>query len=234
MANEVVRYNNAMNEVAFRKFNSRELDLFFSICSKLKRKGTEAVQFNFDELRELVDYKSTSKERLINDLQNIYGKMLNLNFKFENDEEIVQFVLFTRYKINKKLGFVEIAVNTDFEFILNEITGNFTRFELEEFTGLKSSYSKALYRKLKQFRSNGIYLVSIEEFRRLLDIPEYYRMGNIDQKIFAPIKKELSPLFNDFNIKKIKKGRGQGGKVVQLQFTFKEKDQVPLNNWLKG
>ncbi|VOO48686.1 Protein involved in initiation of plasmid replication [Streptococcus pneumoniae] len=59
-------------------------------------------------------------------------------------------------------------------------------------------------------------------------------MGNIDQKIFTPIKKELSPLFNDFNIKKIKKGRGQGGKVVQLQFTFKEKDQVPLNNWLKG
>ena len=37
MSNEVVKYHNKMNEIAFRKFTSIELDMFFSICYKMKK-----------------------------------------------------------------------------------------------------------------------------------------------------------------------------------------------------
>ena len=91
-----------------------------------------------------------------------------------------------------------------------------------------------MYRILMQFRSTGFYKVTIDEFKRILDIPESYKMGNIDQYIFKPINKELAPLFDYFEIKKIKKkGRGRGGVVSHFEFYFKEKKnlKVPLHNW---
>ena len=37
--NEVVKYHNDMNSVAFRGFGKVELDLFFAICSKMRDEG---------------------------------------------------------------------------------------------------------------------------------------------------------------------------------------------------
>ena len=68
---------------------------------------------------------------------------------------------------------------------------NFTVFELQEFNALASSYSKNMFRLLKQYKSTGFYKVSIEEFRRLLDIPESYNMSKISVKVLDPIEKEL-------------------------------------------
>lgn len=60
-----------------------------------------------------------------------------------------------------------VSVNKRFDFFLNELTSNFTRFELEEFTNLESKYSKAMYRLLKQWRTVGKKEWSIEDFRYL-------------------------------------------------------------------
>ncbi|MEN3241611.1 RepB family plasmid replication initiator protein, partial [Fructilactobacillus sanfranciscensis] len=38
MSNEIVKYGNALNSVAFRKFNAREMNLFFSIVSRMRDK----------------------------------------------------------------------------------------------------------------------------------------------------------------------------------------------------
>ena len=48
--NEIVKYENSLNDVSFRKFNPNELDLFFSICSRLKDNSTEEIEFSFDQL----------------------------------------------------------------------------------------------------------------------------------------------------------------------------------------
>ena len=52
MANEVVKYHNDLNSVPFRRVNSRELDLFFAICAKMKGKENKEVIFSFSELNE--------------------------------------------------------------------------------------------------------------------------------------------------------------------------------------
>ena len=97
------------------------------------------------------------------------------------------FVLFTKYKIDKDKKTVNIAVNEDFYWVLNELTQKFTKFELSEFISLKSTYSKECYRRLKQYRNTGMWIVEIDEFRRLLDIPNSYKSGNIDQRVLKPI-----------------------------------------------
>ncbi|WP_370464342.1 replication initiation protein [Leptotrichia sp. oral taxon 223] len=97
---------------------------------------------------------------------------------------------------------LEVSVNDEFLFLLNELTSNFTRFELDEFVNFKSTYTKEFYRRIKQFRHTGVWKISIDEFNRLLGISESYKISDIDKRIFQPI---LSELGEKYNLKIIKK-----------------------------
>lgn len=230
MSNEVAKYHNDMNAVAFRKFNARELDLFFTICAKIRDEGMNQITFSFDELKTLSKHSSTRLKEFSNDLKNTYDKMLQLNFEINDDNGFIKFVLFNSYQVKFNEQQVIISVNQPFSYILNELTANFTRFELEEFVDLKSTYSKTMYRLLKQFRTTGFYRVSIDDFRRLLDIPKSYRMTDINSVVLKPITGELSSKFKNLRIKKItaKKGR----KIEYLEFLF-DTEEVPRKNKLE-
>ena len=213
-----VKYSNSMNAVPFHKFNQNELNLLFTICSNIKEKGTTEVEYSFDKLRELIQYEHRGIARFVKDLETTYDKLIQLPMKIGDDKNFVKFVLFTRYKVNGDTKTVNIKVNEDFAFVLNDLTSDFTRFELAEFVELKSTYSKNLYRLLKQYRRTGFYKISIDEFKYLLDIPESYRMTNIDQTVLKPAIKELKPHFNNLKIKKIKAKKGN--KIEYLEFVF--------------
>ncbi|WP_229026001.1 replication initiation protein, partial [Enterococcus faecium] len=94
---------------------------------------------------------------------------------------------------------------------------------------------KTLFRLLMQYRSTGYYVVRIEEFRSLMDIPEYYQMGNIDQKVLNPALRELKKYFNDLKVTKIKAKKGN--KIAKLEFTFSsltsDLPKISLRNWLE-
>lgn len=86
---------------------------------------------------------------------------------------------------------IEMVVNPRFEYLINELTKNFTRFELAEFITLSGKYTKTLYRLLKQYRQTGYMRMEWSEFARVMDIPKDYRQIDIDQRILKPALKEL-------------------------------------------
>ena len=225
--NEIVKYNNQMNEVNFKDFNVIELDLLMTICSKMREQGLKIIEFSFKQ----------SNKKFIKDLEKTYDKLIKLNFKIGDDVNFTKFVLFNEYTVKGDNGTITIGVNPKFYFVLNELTSNFTRFELKEFIDLKSKYSKECYRKLKQFRKTGMWTVEIEEFRRILDIPEKYRMSEINRIVLKTIETELSPLFKNLQIEKIKKKgayTGRGNKVTHIVFTFEKEDETPYNVRING
>ncbi len=235
MSNIKVVYKNELNLVPMRNFKSAEMDLFFAICSKMKNKTLDTVRFDFEQLKELSNYKPTSLKRFADDLEHTYDKMLQLTFSKKTNKVREKFVLFTSFKIDEENRYVDIKVNSDFEYILNQLENEFTKFELEQFTEIRSSYAKTMYRLLKQYRQTGFYKVKIEDFRELLDIPESYPMHKIDSAVLKPIKKELANYFSNLQIKKIKAKKGN--KIALLEFYFTEQknmEKVPLHNWLDG
>ncbi len=213
----MIKYHNDMNLVAFKDFNQRELNIFFSICSLLKERGEEPVTFSFNDIKSLININIPNNNVFEGLLVSTYDKLLQLQLGYHNDKKIVRFSLFTGYVVDKEKKEVTINVNHDYSYILNELSNNFTIFELQEFNSLASSYSKHMFRLLKQYKSTGFYTVSVDEFRRLLDIPESYTMKKIGAKVLSLILKELSPYFRDLNINKIKEGRS----IKVLEFTFK-------------
>ena len=59
---DVVRYNNGLNTVPLRKFTPVEMDIFWAVCSKMKRKGTEELTFEFEDFEKLTKYDRREKD----------------------------------------------------------------------------------------------------------------------------------------------------------------------------
>ena len=224
MSGETVVYKNDMNLVPLRKFNNTEVNLFFTLCNKLKDKGNLTVNVPFEELKELSNYYSHDKKLFIQDLEKFYDKIFSLTYREETENVIRKFILFTKVEIYKDKEYVAIGVNPDLKHIINSLTSNFTKFELREMTHLKSTYSKHMFRILKQYKHTGYVKIKIDDFRERLDIPNSYRMTNINQKVLAPIIKELGFIFNNLNINKIKAKKGR--KIEWLEFTFDAEKRI--------
>ena len=218
----IVKYNNQFNQVTLRNFSSQELDLLISISSKVREKGTEIIEFSFFELKKYINLKSKhSNVEFMKNIINVNRKLLALNFTFINGNVIEQFTLFNKFKVDGDTQILYVSVNEEFFFLLNQLTSNFTRFELKEFVTLKSSYAKEFYRRMKQFRSTGFWKCNIEEFRNLLDIPEKYRIVDIDKYVLKPVVKELGEKYNLQIEKKYGFNGGRGrSRVIGFEFRF--------------
>ena len=224
MTGETVVYRNEMNLVPLRKFTSTEVDLFFTLCNKLKEQDTRRLEIHFDELKHLSNYYSRSQDRFVKDLEHVYDKMLNLTYTERNGKSFKKFVLFTSYEVDVDEQHLAISVNNDLKHILNSITADFTKFELQEMTYLKSTYAKNMFRLLKQYKSTGYLKISVEDFRERLDVPKSYRMTDLNKNIFAPIINELSSIFKNLNINKVKAKKGR--KIEWLEFTFEPEKRI--------
>ena len=197
---------------------------FFTLCNKLKEQDTRKLEIPFDELKHLSNYYSRSQARFIKDLEHVYDKMLHLTYTERNEQSFEKFVLFTSYKVDIKKQYLSIRVNNDWKHILNSITADFTKFELQEMTQLKSTYAKNMFRLLKQYKHTGYFKIQINDFRERLDIPKSYRMSEIDKYVFKPIIKELGFLFKNLNINKIKAKKGR--KIEWLEFSFEPEKRI--------
>lgn len=214
---DLVVIHNDFNNVSLKGLKEKELDLLISLCYKLRDEGIEEVKLPFDELKKLSRYEGKDNQRFVKDLDSVYKKLIELNFKYEDENKIIRFVLFKSYEIDKNEKIVTIAVNEKFKYILNQLTGNFTKFELNQFVNLTSQYSKHIFRLLKQFSETGWREFLLSDFRELLNIPEKYRISEIDKKVLnEKIIEELGKSFKNIKVIKLKNGRS----VYKIRFEW--------------
>ncbi|MEL0768892.1 replication initiation protein, partial [Clostridioides difficile] len=186
-------------------------------------KGDKTVRFTFDQLKDLSNYKATANVRFVDDLKTTYEKILSLRFgrRSESGLSYEMFVMFTKFKINGDTPepYVDIQIFEDALPLLNGLD-SWVRYSLQQFNELQSSYSKTMFRLLKQFRTKGYTYFSKEDFHELLDIPKSYKQPDIDKRVIKPIRQELTAIFKGLTIKK-KYGKGRGKPVIGYQFSFK-------------
>ncbi|MFZ2589505.1 replication initiation protein, partial [Paucilactobacillus nenjiangensis] len=235
MSNEIVKYDPELNTIPLRKFTPVEMNLFFSIVSRMRDKGDETVRFSFDQLKELSAYKPTANNRFIDDIESTYQKILGLRFGRRSKDGLHRefFVMFTEFEINGHADdpYVDIKIYPKAIKLLNELE-SWVRYALSEFRDLKSSYAKTMFRLLKQFRTTGYAYFSVADFNELLDVPKSYKSSNINQSVLKPIKEELTPLFRGLTVRK-KYGKGRGKPVIGYSFTWKS-EKKDANDFSQG
>ncbi len=218
--NEIVKYHNDMNKVNLNGYSEKEMNMFFTLIFLAKEQASNTLSIPFSELKELAD-GDKNQDRFINTLLNVNKKLIKLNHQIEIDNKIHIFTLFNIFTVDKTKKELSFQINEMFQYMLNELIGNFTKFDLIEFVNLKSSYSKNMFKLLKQWESKKERKFEIEEFRHLLAVPEKYRMSIIDLKVLNPIMTELPQYFPKLKCEKIKTGR----KVTELKFTWNFKKE---------
>jgi plasmid replication initiation protein len=199
------------------------MNLFFSIVSRMRDKNDQKIRFSFDQLKELSNYKATANIRFIDDIQSTYEKLMSLHFGRRSKSGLRRemFVMFTSFDINGDIEepYVDIQIHEKALPLLNQLD-SWVRYSLTEFRDLNSSYSKTMFRLLKQYRTTGFADFSKDDFNELLDVPKSYKPGDIDRAILKPIKEELSPLFSGLKITK-RHGKGRGRPVIGYTFSWK-------------
>lgn len=231
--NRVTKYKNEINSIPMRKWTIEEMDFFFAILTKLKGKGTQEVVMSKHELANLADYTITHNKRYEETMERLGQHIQSLNYWEKTKNSFITMPLFTRFKAtwSDDLSELEVRVKAheDFEYMINNWDlGEWTAFQLKEFTSIRSTYSKTLFRLLKQWRTIGKVTFSIEQFRTQLSIPDSYSIGNIDNQIIQTTLDDLKPFFNNLKVHK-EKANSRGNPVTGYIFTFKPEKTEPYN-----
>lgn len=220
-----VKYSNVLNTLRFSNFTVMDYNIFMALCQRMKYKGHDKIIFKFDELKQLTDFQDQNDGLFASDLERMAFKLNKVDAKYITGGKIAIFNLFPTFVIDTKKRTLTVKVNEDFTFILNELTDNFTNFELKEFVELDSKYAKTLYRVLKQYKMSGWWRPTVEELRIILDVPDNYSNKRIQGDILKPALKTLSEKFNDLNCEPIR-AKKRGAPIERFYFTWQAEKQV--------
>ncbi|MDN6721311.1 MAG: replication initiation protein [Staphylococcus equorum] len=248
--NKVTKYHNNLNTVPMRKWTTEEQNFFFAIITEARDKGDDLLRFKKENLIELANYSMERNKDLRMVIIDLVDKLETMKYREQTDNSYTSMALFQYFKAewtNDLSDFtLDVQVSNRFSYIINKLEAEFTYFELKQFTNIRSTYAKEMFKKLKQWRTIGVKEYSVKEFREMLQIPDSYRAREIDTRVLAPIKRELPEYFKNLRIKRIK-GNTRGnpilaykfiwkpektGKWVKDKYKKKKKEKSKLPNWL--
>ncbi|MGL5050978.1 MAG: replication initiation protein [Fusobacteriaceae bacterium] len=91
--------------------------------------------------------------------------------------------------------------------------------EEAEVLGVKGKYAKRLYMLLKPFSLTGYFVMSIEQFRDVMEVPDSWALALMNRNIVGRAKTELTNkgIFKFIEDEKKKKGRQ---KIVKIEIKF--------------
>ena len=225
--NEVVKYSNELHELKFNSMNEAQQNVFFTLLQQFRNTDGYTLELDFNKVFELAQIANSSSYR--KEILNKLRQIQTITFMYEINDlgDLQQDVIFPSIRTdtqNRRL-FVKVSKGFKDRYISSPLKG-WTRYELAEFVGLNGTYTKTIYRYLKQFRSSGRWRIRYDDFKELLGIPDSYQSNNIDQQILKPAIKELSAERNLFDqrrtpfkglcVKKVKSGRS----IEALEFCF--------------
>ena len=254
--NEIVKHHNDFNKLSLGNFSELEQNLLFGILTNCQNKSIVDIEIQADDLKRFVDRTNATQEQLFKLVDDLATNFFKLDFTRikecpDGSKEKEIYNLFSRFTMkyygkndkdpNARLEKIILRVNSDFAYLINEFTGDFTQFELEEFLYLRGKYTKILYRLLKGTRTTGYYIKKWQDFKDLMGIPESMSASMIETRILKPCVEKLSETIKTHffdaripfeNLKyKLKKESSKRGKaqVTQIEFHFKPQEASCLD-----
>lgn len=122
--------------------------------------------------------------------------------------------------IKKNTGNIQICLSKSLTPFLTSLKSRYTKYHLKEILKLKKAYSIRIFEWLQSFLYIGFVEISIEEFRKLLDLKDKYKdYRDLRTKIIEPSLNEINKYtYIHAKYEPIKIGK----KVEKIKFTVNE------------
>ena len=189
--------------------------------------------------KEFTKYEITIKE-ISNILQKDYGniyeyikntfrELIDIKIELEDETDWKIFTILVDPTILKKNGTISFYVSPNLLELLKR-SKHYLKYDISILAYFNSAYALRLYKILKdkletniKYNITNVYDINIEDFRKMLFIPNKYLYGNIKQKVLNKALEEIN-LYADIKVsyEEIKKGR----KVQKLRFFIEKKDNT--------
>lgn len=209
------------HKLQLQNYNVKERAIFLTLCLKLMEQEDDVVNVKISELTKISNYSPRKKgDNIILFLKELNDKLKTMEIiQTKENGDFKSIILFPTFEVNQEFGEVKIRVNPDYKYLLNHLQPPFTIQDVVEYSGLKSGYSQLMYSILKNWNKAKKITFKLEDFKREMGVPKNYRICDIDSRVITPITTELSLIFQDLKVEKIKNGRT----VVGFEFTWKDK-----------
>lgn len=122
-------------------------------------------------------------------------------------------------------GYIELELSVKLKPYLLQLKEHFTKYQLKNIIGLKSSYAIRIYEILKSHQYKGEVYFKLEDLKAVLGIPKskYSKYTNFRIKILEKSKEELNEKSDiTFNFEPKKQGR----KIIGIWFFIKHKEDT--------
>ncbi|MGL5054106.1 MAG: replication initiation protein [Fusobacteriaceae bacterium] len=167
------------------------------------------------------------------------GSIFGVEYDKENDRiEVAVSQIYARYLFTEKeITLMNKAKNKEkmdveeldyWDTILRDKKQELLLLEEAELRGIRGKYAKRLYMLLKQFKKTGHFIMSIENFKDVMEVPNSYTFGRINELIIKKAQAELTKR-GIFDFPKDPKGKGRR-KIEKVEIKFFSLEEKLKNN----
>lgn len=222
---EVAKYSNDFNAVPLKDFSLVQKKILMTLIWLIKETDGSDITIDYDRFISLAQSKPRSLEEGIRLIRQTFRKILSLSItEIETETSYEEFMLFTARKVDKKNGEITVRVNPDYFSLIKDFANEYTKFPLQIGNSFSKQYTIDIYKFLRQFADTGFWVVTVENFKRYLAIPESYGATKIREKIINPALEELKKYYPNLRLEEVKakRKRGERGrpKVTSYRFHF--------------
>lgn len=226
LGHTVVKVDNELNHLDYSRFTRMEMNLFTALCAQLVEEESNTIMLNSAQIRKLTGFKSTSNARLQEMVWSTYERITDFSVTYRNEKAntIVKGHLFSTYTWHENTNTLEVSVNPDVSWVLNDLENAYTMYLLPDFVGITNIYAKIMYMNLMQWRASTARLeFSLETLQKLLHYPDDYTGSVIQRRVLGPIRKQLAPLLKNFTVETVRRSH----RIVGFIFSFDRMERLP-------
>ena len=208
------------------KLNAFSLKMLSFLFSKIDPFQDEPFQKYEISVQEIKEVYGKSYGDIYSVVKNTFRNLIDIKIELEYEDEWKIFTVIVDPTILKRDGTISFFISPNLLGLLKN-SKHFLKYDISILAYFNSAYSVRLYKILKdkleinkKFNHQDKYVIELEEFKNLLQIPKSYIYGNIKQKILDIAIKEINE-YSDIKVdfEEIKKGR----KVEKIAFSIEYK-----------
>lgn len=201
-----------------------------TVLASISREGNKMKSYYRFHASD-VAYNYVNEKELRKAVKQAFNELVEMSWYFEDPKDKDRFTF--RHLVNTTIeefgyhrGWITIGLNPILEPYFVELSKNYTTYQLKHFMHFKSWYSMRLFEILSHYKTTGWWVVSLEEYRELMDCKKKYKKpGDLLKKTLAEPLKELAKTKLAFEVENIypERKKGQKGKlnIQALKFTLK-------------
>ena len=171
-----------------------------------------------DDVRDI----GVDKSHAYRDLKGAVNRLFERKIKLDINEPDAEMRWITKKIPSQIEGTITITFDRDVIPYISELKKRFTQYRLMDVAQFKNQYSVRIYELLVQFKMNHERIISVQDFRYMLDLGEKYAtIKDLKKKIITPALDEINRHSNlKVEFSQIKRGK----EITNFVFKYEPKE----------